>query len=637
MKKKLHALLCTASFLLPAYPAAAQDGSEMYYAGTFTCHDDRYQTDWVMSRDLSGESAVRVFYQEQGSQRVEWIDLAQRNSNDGTVLVDGNGNIRLVISEDDGGFQAAWNAGAPGRDCEPFNVTKTESAKTRFDKLFALLETAAPRAEDAEKAYSELIAPPVVFALPELDQQDYMQHFNELKRTFWERYRAILVEDAANLPLETQADRERYVTMIRRALSDTLIGSVNRGSDREDLMLAIQIASDRLADAGEAMALAHDTGDAKLMCDRLALMKKVGGGGWNLNDLEFVAGLSFDYWSREMADNFIRSAKACGNSEHFVRELTSKWPRIQQRQVRVQEMRQERNRLLALPVTMATLIETENLQPDEEQIKISYRERDMKDRIFGEVLNDRRRELLRVSLGEIKGIAADYDFDEPETAEQMGAACSDLRYLDGLDDEKRSLVRETCETAMTEIARKHATEGLKRIETAFGEAVPLTQSAEAAKELCSDIYRSGLSSGTMRPLYEACQAGESALVAEENEQRCVMAVENSQASDDLLETTITVMGFHPDNRATLRELVCKAAEREMLVSFRSEGILLWSTQIMDIRAPNHPDEVASFKLAEADNESDWKISAWAGEMPRGAGVQISADQFVACVIGTSNC
>ncbi|WP_432355122.1 hypothetical protein RMR16_020205 [Agrobacterium sp. rho-13.3] len=627
-----HIAAAIVALLANTVTVTAQDSQE-YYTGTFTCAQTVLNTDWVANRNLGGSSSVTVYYQQRGATQVQWLKLTEQETSNNRVLVDDRGNVRLLLSENDAAINASWKEGSPYKSCEPFNVTKTDSVKSRLDKLLSLLNTALPTAEDAKKATEALDSTPIVFALPELDQQPYMQRLSTAVPEFWKRYRSS-VADGANIPLDTEDARKNYVIRIHHILDDTLPALMKNRRDataRKDTALALQMASDRLADAGYPLAAAYDVSNSKVMCQRLSLMNK---SFYQLDDLELAVGVSFDYWTRELAENVLRGSKTCENAEHYVRSLTEGWPRIQEKQTRIAAFKAERDRLLALPLTFATLVETRNLQPDRKQINLKHSEQDFVARFFGKNLESRRNELEAASLNEIALVAASNGIDQSENVKKLSENCNQLRRLES--SQAQDTITAACTTALASAAKKQAEEGVARINAAFDTAEPLAPAADQARQLCKDLSDGFVLRDAVPALRSACQSGDRKLKEKEEAQRCVIAVEKSGADADLLDATIVVKGSGSDNRTTIKELVCEASRNDFQIIFRSEGALMWSKQVMTLHSMPGSEEAFSVELASAEGEADWKVSSWIGDQQTGSN-DTPLDQITACLVGTSSC
>jgi hypothetical protein len=633
---KIRTSTIAAAVLFTSTAAMASDDGPAYYSGAFNCDQGPLNTDWVVTRNFAGQSTTTVYYQQQGSDQVQWLQLTEQQTSDGNILVDDNGHSRLALSGGGDTIQATWMKGPPSRGCQAFEVKKTDSVKERFDRFFALLETPHPTKEEARQVSEAVNSMPIVFALPELDQQPYVQRLATAVPEFWQRYRSSLVDDIASLPLTSGAERASYIELLRTTISEALPSLVKRGRDRkarEDMTLVLQMASDRLADAGYPTAAAYDVGNVQIACERLSLMNK---SFFQLDDLEFVAGVSFDYWTRDIAEHVLRGAKACGNAEHYVSSLMDKWPSIQDKQTKVVAIKVERDRLLALPLTFATLIETKNLQPDRQKLNIRYGEQALQERFFGRNLEARRNDLFDAVMTEVNESATSNIVDQAENVRRLGKNCDQLRYLDGLEDEKRNRIDAACQTSLSAIAQKQADEGLKRINAALEAAEPLTPSAEQVRQVCQELSGGFLLPDAVAPLRNACERGEITLKEKEEAQRCVIAIEKSGADGDFLETTIAVKHFGQDNRTTMRELVCTAAKHEFQLSFRSEGVLMWSKQLMELHRTDGGVKAFSVELTSAEEVADWKVSSWVGDLETGPN-DTPLDEITACIMGSAGC
>ena len=625
-----------AAILFTSTGAMAADGDAIYYSGSFQCDKGILNTDWVISRDLAGQSSVAVYYQQRGSDQVQWLQLKERQASDGNVLVDDNGQIRLALSGSDDAIKAAWVKGPPYRGCQAFEVKKVESVKERFDRLFTLLETPHPTKDEERQASEALTFMPIAFALPELDQQPYMQRLAVAVPAFWQRYRDGFVGYILSHPLASEAERASYVEQLHITITEALPSLVKRGRDRkvrEDMTLALQMASDRLADAGYPVAAAYDTTNIQTMCGRFSLMNK---SFYQIDDLEFIVGTSFDYWTRDIAENVIRSAKSCGDAEHYVGSLMEQWPRIQEKQTTVTVIKAERDRVLAMPLTFATLIETKNAQPDRQKVNIRYGEQDILKRFFGKPLDAHRDALFDAAINEINNSAASYAVEHPESAKELSNNCEQLRYLDGLSDDRAKHIGEACQSALTAIAQRQIEDGVNRINTALQASEQQSGTSNEARKTCQALGQAPLLRDAIPPLRDACEAAERTLKQKEEAQRCIVAIEKSGEDTDFLETTIVVKSFGQNNRTTIKELVCTAAKHDFQLSFRTEGALLWSKQLMELRRSDIASEGFAVELTSAEDAADWKVSSWVGDQDAGPN-DTPLDEITACLMRAPGC
>lgn len=638
MKKILSAGLFAAGLLASTGSIASAAEGDIFYNGRFTCGSNSFATDWVVGKDLSGAMIAKVIWKREGSNNFEWLELKEDRSPEGqNVLRDLGGNIRLSVQDGDGRVRAMWQQGAPGGRCEPFDVVKALPMKDRFDELLVLLDVPEPKAPEAVEVARQLELPPNPFALPELDQQAYQDRFNTALPVFWARYRAGLIRDLASLPIADEAQRSSYVSMMQQAFGDLLmssIGDVRWREGRNEMTLALRQASDRLADAGHPLAAAVDVADASAFCQRLDLLGRINRGSVNFRDLELVTRIAFDYWTRNYAEGVIRSARSCPDTEYLVRDVVSGWAEIQRNQEQTTAVKAERDRLLELPLTMATLIESENLTPDQDRLQFRI-DSELSSRFFGANLAARRTELLDAGLAEIKAFSTSYTSEAAGGFKAISEACDKLAYLNGVDDEGRSRSKATCEAAMTDVTAKQVELGRKSIEAAFATAQPLAESAESARKTCRDLSSDTMTYDAVNALRSVCEEAEKVLETKEVAQRCTNSIAASGADDDLLDATIVVLDYGTDNRAKVRELVCAAGERGAQISFRSEGMMMWSKQFMTIKGKTE-DDVTTLELGADENGADWVPSAWEVRSPR-IPDGMKMEVLTACIMRTNGC
>lgn len=134
------------------------------------------------------------------------------------------------------------------------------------------------------------------------------------------------------------------------------------------------------------------------------------------------------------------------------------------------------------------------------------------------------------------------------------------------------------------------------------------------------------------------QAEQLELAKKEDELRCTNALAAAGASADFLETTVAVADAGGMSEASLKDLVCKGATREIGVSFSTSGMLMWKTQAMTVRFPAD-DEPWQFVLKEdEENGADWVLAVEDEHTIERLGKQRMRVEVVsACFMGTSAC
>lgn len=622
---------------LSAVTASAQQAQKIHYSGGFNCGEDEYTTNWNIRKDAAGEIALTVYFQQRGSSQVSWLDLTEHKSAKGMELRDANGNPRLDVAADGDTIRASWMRGAPQQDCSIFAVSRSDSPRDRFDQLFTLLDAPAADEDAAAKVADETRFPPIVHALPELDQNSYSQRYQTSLAEFWKRYRETMTSEIAALPITTEAERQALKARVDAALSSTMRASAAQGG-HEDILRMLQTTADRLADAGIDPAATLGTSDAALMCQRYANINYA----FHYQDMDKVQiamAVPLDYWSRDLAERFLEDAPGCSVMHRsYTESLVNTWGDIQQRQQLIQTMREEQARLRALPATIATLVDTNNLQPDSEKFRQGYMPSDLAERFFGAPLDARRVEILSVAMRELDGKVAAYTIDQPETATQVSDLCNQLSYLRNLDDVAKGSVHEKCETAQATLEEKQSVAALAKIEAAFASAEPDSDAAKAARELCDSLPAS-LNGSARTAAYGACQDETVKLAKKQDELRCTTALANSGVSADFLETTVAVTETDGMSKAPLKDLVCGGATREIAVSFSSSGILMWKTHAMTV---NFPRDNAPWRFVlvkdEAEDGADWTLAVEdPATLERLDKEDMPVEMVSACFTGSSAC
>lgn len=631
------ATACAVALLLFSHPVRAELSENVYFTGSFKCSSNEFATNWNISKGLAGEVGATVYYQQVGYSQVEWLDLSERKGPNGFELLDSNGNPRLHAVVDGETIHASWTAGSPGSDCTSFSISRSESPKHRFDNLFALMEVPEPGDEIAAKVADFTRLPPIIYALPELDRQSYMQRFNDLTNEFWVRYRESLARDIASRPLSTEEDRTAFAQRLGAALSNPK--QFKLGRDGFAITFAImQQAADRYAGSGGMPAKELYVGDA-LACQRLQEILKADP-YYKFSKLELAVGVPSDHWTRPLAENLLSGLRTCEDvPQDYARILTQTWPDLQKKQQLVSTLLQEQSRLLSLPLTMDTLVETKNLQPDEEVVQSVPRGASYYKRFFGSALDARRDDLLNATLASVTEASASSSIDNSDVVKTVFEACEILDNLSGVTGDRREMVRQVCKTANTTLADRQSEQAITQIDAAFLAATRDSTAEEAAEELCKRLP-STLSRQAAGRVYEACSNAQTVLAEKKDAIKCEQAVVSSGASSQLLESTVEVKKTGGSANVSIKDLICNAARGNAQLSFPSKGILAWKTQLMEMRLTGQRkrEEVLQLVLNLAESDADWVVGI-EDESSKAilAKDGVSVDVLTACIMRTAAC
>ena len=596
--------------LIAMMSSARADETEIHYAGAFVCGDSKYATEWTVTQALGSDGiAARVFFQRDGARDVQWIDVSEQITGDGNVLRDANGNPRIKVIADGNTIKGTWMRGSPSSPCSPFSVTRAETPKVRFNKLFSLMETANPDDKVAAEVADQTRFPPIVFTLPELDQQAYTRRYEELKEQFWQNYRDTLNTNVTKAPLDTAEQRQDYAARVKNTLSGSLRFALTSGTF-ESFQKTIQLAADRYAAAGNSPSTDMYVG-GKQVCERLdAILKN--DPYFNFAKLDLAAGLPSDYWTRDLAEDLLSGLRGCASSYvpgDYAKQLTSKWPDIQKKQQEVQALRQEQARLIALPLTLQTLVDTKNLRPNEAAIKGSSEYSDVYKRFFGAALDARREELLNVSLASFAEQAESYSIDKPDVAKSITDVCEILRNDRSLTDERQASVKQACQMATEAIVKKQVADAGAKISAAFALAEPVSEQAKSALAFCEELPGSLVNEARME-IHRICRTAIEELTKKEDDLKCEKVAAGSGASSSLLSNTVEVKDNGGLSKVSLKELVCSISKRDVEISFSSTGYLAWKKQLMDLKFARAREGQGPlhFVLNPAEGVADWALS-----------------------------
>ncbi|WP_244474594.1 hypothetical protein [Methylobacterium sp. Leaf85] len=660
MTFSLKALVVLAMSATVSGEAKAFDAG--FFKGSHVCDGVSTLDDWEFRPE---GSAFDVFFRKTNASSFQKLELLAQETEGGLILVDRRGRpwVAVRFGQNGDSLQGRWltGQGKPQADCEPFTLARSESVKARIDRLFGLLGEARPSVETARSVAGEQQTLPPFDLLPDLDQQAYRQRYAEAAPTFWRRFYDAERKRLAELPVDPPAARAQVVEEMRAATSPALApdGSLDRnGAARQAALEFLRIVADRLAASGQPLeALPGDT-----VCERIATF-----GYLDIERLEWAVGLPVEYWDRPFTEDLLRKAQSCKDGRTVVRLLSQSYPDIEKRRKAALWLREERERFLALPLTLTSFRETNGLQLGGDELRRNGVTRMAHDRFLGAPLDPRRIEMEQAAARELReafdgeslkslplnearsqcdrlvgtqwgnealsrlyktctGIAEDYVAKSVRQVfqEQAGRIEAAPKTFAGLEANDWFLmgtgdVRGIYPPAalVTEFNGKVAEVRAEAVRMATGEV----DKAFAAADPLSDAPASGIlqcgrgmipSHESLRPLVQACQEGSRALAARRDELRCQEALKASGGGSGLLEAALRPKAA-AGNSFRVRQLVCEAARQKVTVTFPTSGMLWWSKQYVEARLPAERgrDQVRALRwLIEpvAEAKGEWAIS-----------------------------
>ncbi|GJE67237.1 hypothetical protein LNAOJCKE_4467 [Methylorubrum aminovorans] len=662
-------------------------GEAKFYRGTHVCNGNLTLDDWEFS---PADARFNVFFRRADGQSFQALELTAQSTADGLVLSDRRGRPWLALRTQPDGetLHGRWLSyqGRPQTECEPFTVERTESAKARMDGLFALFGEAEPTVRTARAAAAEQQRLPPIELLPELDQQAYRQRYAEAAPAFWKRFYEAERKRLADAPIATPEERERLVAALRAGSSAeaTPQGSLERdAAARQSALDRLRLVADRLADQNSPLQpLPMDS-----LCERLSDFGYI-----DTERLELAVGLPVEAWNRAFTESLIQQVQSCKEGKTVVRLLTQSYPEIERRGRNAAWLREQRERLCALPPTLATLRDTNGLHLSQEELRRNDVPRALYERFVGAPLEPRRAELERAAVREIEDAFA----KETPTSlplDQARSRCQSLVGRSWGNDALSRLYKVCTEAAdsyvdrtirrsfQAQVERIEAApktfEGLRtnhwflmdtgdlagaypppallaefnakaagaraeavraardEVEKAFAAADPMARTPEAPILRCG---RDPLPSDeTLRPLVLACLDAARAFETRREEARCKEALKASGAGDGLLAATIRPKPGS-DTAIPVRQVVCGGARQTIAVTFPTSGMLWWSKQYMEVRLPNDPkrDEprIVRWLIEPVSGKAEWamtKLEAKTIDLP------VAEELFLPCLARQGLC
>ena len=330
-------------------PSGAYSGSAAYVA------------EWRVAGDTDEGLTVEAYWRGTDRARFEgqqwWIDD-----------VGGFGDVHLADQRDRALFripdllaeppelQVLDRDGEPRADCVP-RLEPTTPARERVDALLALLGTEAPTPADAaavREAWDQRPPPELI----EPDGATLLREVEAARAGFEERHRAATLAAAAD---PEGAD-------VVGALVEAWLGGDEPRLPRADAELLLEAQRARavaLAAAGRDPAEALAAATPEALCARLEGLE----GQWEWEErLELVTGLPLGHWTRERAEAFLEHAQACPGGEDLAGTIAERWPAIEARGAQARWLAAERDRILAVPLTLEAVAAADWLQLDRDRL-----------------------------------------------------------------------------------------------------------------------------------------------------------------------------------------------------------------------------------------------------------------------------
>ena len=345
-------------------PAARAEAIERHFrAPAYDCPSGPYSglaayvAEWRIHGDTDDGLTVEAYWRGTDRSRFEgqqwWIDGVQGFED--VHLADRRDRALFRIPDllaDPPELQVLDRDGEPRADCVP-RLEPTTPAAERVDALLALLGTEAPTPEDAaavREAWDARPPPQLVGS----DGGSLLREVEEARAGFEERLRTATLAAAAD---PEGAD-------VVGALVQAWLGGDEPRLPRADAELLLEAQRARavtLAAAGRDPAEALAAATPEALCARLAGL--AGRRDWE-ERLELVTGLPLGHWTRERAEALRDRAGACPGGEDLAGIIAERWPAIEARGAQARWLAAERDRILAVPLTLEAVAAADWLELD---------------------------------------------------------------------------------------------------------------------------------------------------------------------------------------------------------------------------------------------------------------------------------
>lgn len=679
--------------IMSGAPALADEPT--YYSGSHLCDAKLHFDDWRISRQASGAIAAEVYYRREDSRAFDRLELSAQTIGNDLRLSDARGRPRVAVrlSADQTKLEGQWldYRGNPQKNCAPFTLATADSAMDRMDRVLELLATEMPSVDQARKAAHLQQTLPPLNLLPELDRENYRQRYGKEAPQFWSRFYDAELGLLRSMPVSTPEERVKLVEEMRAATAFNLTpqGSLaNDNAARRAAQDALRTAADRLADTEEPLKPV-DLQD-RTACERLTAFNYPG-----ITEFELIAGLPVEYWDRAVAEVVLAKAQQCEGAGSVVREITRSYPEIEQRQKAAAWLRAERDRLLALPATLATLRETGWLQVDRDALRKDNVSNHAYQRFAGDALKKHREEALAAAHVEI---ITSFASKSPETLplDQAREHCTELLGQRLWGDEVVTRLFNDCQAAAdayrdtaleklvqgqieTILAAPRTLEGLREanwfrldtsaiagwhpsaaaradfdnkilqarteavtnavgeIEEAFATAEPFQPSDKAATALCQNLPL--FADETMGPVIEACRNGSAALAVRRDEAQCADAIKRADPGSSILDASVEQPGARTP-RIRVRDIICGGAKQKLEVTFPTSGMLWWAKQHIEIRLPDKVGNAPMLirgRLEKAEDTDEQALRFVDAEPVGMEKLPAPEDRLLACVARPAQC
>ncbi|MHA3916415.1 hypothetical protein [Halovulum sp. GXIMD14793] len=435
--------------------AVAEPIENYFRADPYSCRDKTYLAEWSVFGDTADAVTLNVFVRRTNRSNFDGSTWKLQASDlETTVDINGSNGRPLyrisgiltetpeVISLD--------RKGEVVPECDQV-LKQVASPTERYADLLDLLKTPAPQPRDGLSVYHKLEQLPPLKMLPTLEQRSTKTELKTLQRSFWDNYRA--AASTTETPELLAGIAEVWLT--RKDDS-------RRRWHSENVLLAQNAFAKSLMSKDESPATMRVT-ETNLFCARIDQIRNE----WDwTNYLELATGLPVEFWTSEIAKDYLSKVENCENNRTFVKTLSERWPEIEARGAGLKRLEEERDKLAAMEVTLDSVAAANWLQTDRKLLN-ELREVGVHHNEVSEFLEPTLQELRQKAY---IALSAELSANGAATALNLPAQLSfcreqkeKLQRASGSGRELQNKVFEACENAMAGLVEQT---GLKMIEDA---------------------------------------------------------------------------------------------------------------------------------------------------------------------------
>lgn len=334
--------------------AVAEPIDNYFRADPYSCRDKTYLAEWSVVGDTEDAVMLNVFVRRTNRNNFNGSEWTLQAS-DLETTVDINGSNGRPLYRVSGILTQSPEVVSLDRkgelipDCDQV-LKQVDTPTERYADLLTLLKTPVPQPQDSLSVYHKLQQLPPLEMLPALEQRSTKTELKDLQRSFWDSYRVAASE--AETPELLAGIAEVWLTRKN--------DSIRRWHSENVLLAQNAVAKSLMENDVEPTTMR--VMETELFCTRVDLIRNE----WDwTNYLELATGLPVEFWTSEIAEDYLSKVESCEHKRTFIKVLSERWPEIQARGAGLKRLAEERDKLAAMEVTLESVAAANWLQTDQ--------------------------------------------------------------------------------------------------------------------------------------------------------------------------------------------------------------------------------------------------------------------------------